>query len=113
MATKKTTKTTAAAEVKTTVAAPVEAKVEEKAVEVKVEEKAAPAKKACAKKAAPAVKVNVTLQYAEKEYTIDSIVEKIKAVEADKTITTLDVYVVPETATVYYVVNGEQKSMAL
>lgn len=109
MATKKTTKTAAtAAEVKTTVAP-----VEEKAVEVKVEEKAAPAKKTCAKKAAPAVKVNVTLQYAEKEYAIDSIVEKIKAAEADKTITTLDVYVVPETATVYYVVNGEQKSMAL
>ncbi len=108
MATKKTTKT-ATAETKTTVAAPVEAKVEEKAAEVK----AAPAKKTCAKKAAPAVQVNVTLQYAEKEYTIDSIVEKIKAAEADKTITTLDVYVVPETATVYYVVNGEQKSMAL
>lgn len=101
MATKKTTKA-AAAEVKTTAAE----------VETKVEEKAS-AKKPCAKKAAPAAKVNVTLQYAEKEYTIDSIVEKIKAAEAGTTIAALDVYVVPETSTVYYVVNGEQKSIAL
>lgn len=102
MATKKTTAKTTAAETKTTAAAPVE--------EVKTETKA-PAKKAPAKKAA--AKINVTLQYAEKEYSVDSIVEKIKAAEGETVITTLDVYVVPEKSTVYYVVNGEEKSIEL
>ena len=110
MAAKKTTKT--AAETK---AAAAEAKTE--AVEAKaetaapVEEKKPTAKKACTKK--PCAKINIALQYADKEYTIDSIVEKIKAVESETVISTLDVYVVPEKSTVYYVVNGEEKSIEL
>lgn len=103
MATKKTTAKTTAAETKTTAAAPVE--------EVKTEAKA-PAKKSCATKKA-AAKINVTLQYAEKEYSVDSIIEKIKAAEGETVISTLDVYVVPEKSTVYYVVNGEEKSIEL
>lgn len=78
----------------------------------------APAKKAPAKKAVE-TKVSVTLQYAEKNTTVDSVVEAVKAAykaegNTDE-IKTLEVYLQPENGVAYYVINGnaEGKSVNL
>ena len=132
-AVKKTTKAvTPVAETK--VEAVVEVKEEVKATpvaEVKEEAKKAPAKKATTKKAvakeevkaeAPAkkaatkktaLKANVTLQFAEKSYTEESLVTIAKDVwtydlnqkEAD--LKTVELYVKPEEGLCYYVFNGD------
>ena len=83
-----------------------------KKAEAKEEVKAeAPAKKAPAKKAA--LKANVTLQFAEKSYTEESLVAIAKDVwkfdleqkEAD--LKAVELYVKPEEGLCYYVFNGE------
>ncbi|MBR4982521.1 MAG: hypothetical protein IKY94_08170 [Lachnospiraceae bacterium] len=132
-AVKKTTKAvTPVAETK--VEAVVEVKEEVKATpvaEVKEEAKKAPAKKATTKKAVAkeevkaeatakkaatkktALKANVTLQFAEKSYTEESLVTIAKDVwtydlnqkEAD--LKTVELYVKPEEGLCYYVFNGD------
>ena len=80
------------------------------AVKEEVKEEA-PAKKAPAKKAA--VKANVTLQFAEKSYTEESLVTIAKDVwkfdlaqkEAD--LKTVELYVKPEEGLCYYVFNSD------
>lgn len=117
-----------AAEVKTAAKATVKAaakpvaKVEEAAAPAKKETaKKAPAKKPAAKKApakkAPAkkteVKANVYVQYGEKSYSAEELVQiakdvwrydlKMKAADFK----TVELYVKPEESTVYYVINGD------
>ncbi len=102
MAAKKSTKAAAAKE---------ETKVED--VVTEVTEEAKTAKKPAAKKAAKAKepKFNVTIEYLEKNITVDELIEAVK--EAYKAngnvdaIETVDVYYQPENNKVYYVVNGE------
>lgn len=86
--------------------------VEEVAAEV-TETK--PTKKTAAKKAAKAKepKFNVTIEYLEKNITVEELIEAVKEaykansnVDADA-IETVDVYYQPENNKVYYVVNGE------
>lgn len=131
-AVKKTTKA-AAPVAETKVEKTVEVKatpvVEEVKAEVKEEVKKAPAKKATAKKAAvkeekaeapkkatakkTTLKANVTLQFAEKSYTEESLVAIAKDVwtydlnqkEAD--LKTVELYVKPEEGLCYYVFNGD------
>lgn len=97
-------KTTAAK--KTTTAKKAEAKP--------VAKKAAPSKKAAAKEAD--TKSNIVLQYADKSVTYDTLVENAKNVwQYDMgrdvaEIKTLEIYVKPEEARVYFVVNGEVHS---
>ena len=119
--------------VETKVATPVVEEVKEVVAEVKAEEKApakkAPAKKATAKKAevkaeekAPvkktatkkaALKANVTLQFAEKSYTEESLVAIAKDVwtydlnEKETDLKTVELYVKPEEGLCYYVFNGD------
>ena len=79
--------------------------------EVKEEAKKAPAKKAAAKKAA--LTTTVTLQFAEKSYTEESLTAIAKDVwkydleqkEAD--LNTVELYVKPEEGLCYYVFNGD------
>lgn len=110
---KKTTKA-AAPVAETKVEAVVEVKEEVKetpVVEAKEEVKKAPAKKATTKKAA--LKANVTLQFAEKSYTEESLVVIAKDVwtydlnqkEAD--LKNVELYVKPEEGLCYYVFNGD------
>ena len=124
-------KTTKKEEVKTTpvveTKAEAVAEVKEAVAEVKEEVKKAPAKKAVAKKEtveekAPAkkavakkeaVKASVTLQFAEKSYTEETLVNIAKDVwkfdlnqkEAD--LKTVELYVKPEESLCYYVFNGD------
>ena len=115
MATKKTT--AVKEETKVTAAAAKTAAVKE---EAKTETK--PAAKAPAKKTtkkAVETKVSVTLQYAEKNTTVESVVEAAKAAykaegNTDE-IKTLEVYLQPENNVAYYVINGnaEGKSVNL
>ena len=79
--------------------------------EVKEETKKAPVKKAAAKKAA--LTTTVTLQFAEKSYTEESLTAIAKDVwkydleqkEAD--LKTVELYVKPEEGLCYYVFNGD------
>ena len=109
--TKKTTKTTKVTKVTAPVA---ETKVETPVVEE--EAKKAPAKKTAAKKATTkkaALTTTVTLQFADKSYTEESLTAIAKDVwkydlnqeEAD--LTTVELYVKPEEGLCYYVFNGE------
>ena len=132
-AVKKTTKAvTPVAETK--VEAVVEVKEEVKATpvaEVKEEAKKAPAKKATTKKAAAkeevkaeapakkavakktALKANVTLQFAEKSYTEESLTAIAKDVwtydlnQDVAELKTVELYVKPEEGLCYYVFNGD------
>ncbi len=114
---KATTKATEVKEVK------VEAPVAE-VKEVKAEAKKAPAKKAPAKKAAttekkaPAKKAAakaetvITVQFGGNEVAIATVEEKVKAqfvAEGHKasSIKSLNIYVKPEEASAYYVINGD------
>lgn len=82
------------------------AAVKEEAVEEK-----APAKKAAAKK--EAVKASVTLQFAEKSYTEETLVNIAKDVwkfdlnQKDADLKTVELYVKPEESLCYYVFNGD------
>ena len=129
MATKKTTtkKTTSKKAVEVKVEAPVvetpvveapvvEAPVVEEKVEVKeevkVEAKKAPAKKAPAKKAPAKAETVITVQFAGNEVAIATVEEKVKAqfvAEGNKAsaIKSLNIYVKPEEASAYYVINGD------
>ena len=127
MATKKTTKTTAAkaktakaetakaetakaAEVKET-AAPVAAVKETVAPAAAVEEKAAPAaKKTTSKKKAAAT---VYIQYLGAELTTDDIIAKAKDAAGIAEPKKIDVYVKPEENKVYYVIDGNEGSFFL
>ena len=119
--------------VKETVKEEVKKVVEEVKPEVKEEVKKAPAKKATTKKAttakaevkeekAPAkktttkkaaVKANVTLQFAEKSYTQDSLVNIAKDVwkydlnQKATDLKAMELYVKPEEGLCYYVFNGD------
>ena len=81
-----------------------------KKVTVKAEEKA-PAKKATTKKAT--VKANVTLQFADKSYTEESLTAIAKDVwtydlnEKEADLKTVELYVKPEEGLCYYVFNGD------
>ena len=88
----------------------VEAKAEEKAVEAKATaEKKAPAKRATK---AAAVKTEVSVQFAGKEYTTERLVEIAKDVwqydlgNAPEEFKSVELYVKPEESAVYYVING-------
>ena len=130
-AVKKTTKAATPA-VETKVEAVVEVKEEVKetpVVEVKEEAKKAPAKKAATKKAAvkeevkeeakkapakkAALKANVTLQFAEKSYTEESLVTIAKDVwkfdlnQKATDLKSVELYVKPEEGLCYYVFNGD------
>lgn len=103
------------------------AEVKEEVTPVAEEEvKKAPAKKAATKKAAvkeevkveepakkAAVKANVTLQFAEKSYTEESLVAIAKDVwtydlnQDDADLKTVELYVKPEESLCYYVFNGD------
>lgn len=113
--------TTKATEVKEVKEVKVEAPVAE-VKEVKAEAKKAPAKKAPAKKAeakkAPAKKAAaksetvITVQFAGNEVAIATVEEKVKAqfvAEGNKasSIKSLNIYVKPEEASAYYVINGD------
>ncbi len=119
----KTTKKADIADVKSEEVKLVEAKTTEKKAD-KAEKKAAekkPAKKAAAPKAekkpaekktaaksakAPAVKAMV--EYRGVQVSLDDIVAAIKADWKGEAIKTLEVYVKPEDAAAYYVVNGAE-----
>ena len=97
--------------VKETVKEEVKKVVEEVKPEVKEEAKKAPAKKTTTKKAA--VKANVTLQFAEKSYTQDSLVNIAKDVwkydlnQKATDLKAMELYVKPEEGLCYYVFNGD------
>jgi len=118
--------------VETKVEAVAEVKETEVAAEVKEEVKKAPAKKTATKKAAvkeetveekaPAkkavakketVKASVTLQFAEKSYTEETLVSIAKDVwkfdlnQKDADLKTVELYVKPEESLCYYVFNGD------
>ena len=91
----------------TTKKAAVKEEVKETPVaEVKEEAKKAPAKKT-------ALKANVTLQFAEKSYTEESLVTIAKDVwtydlnEKEADLKTVELYVKPEEGLCYYVFNGD------
>ena len=115
MATKKaTTKATEVKEVKEVkVEAPVVAEVKEvKAEAKKAPAKKAPAKKAPAKKAATKAETVITVQFGGNEVAIATVEEKVKAqfvAEGNKasSIKSLNIYVKPEEASAYYVINGD------
>lgn len=135
MARKKTTKATAPAAAKkvepvvevteTPVEEAVETSVVEEAVETPVEEevkeeaeeaKKAPVKKAAAKKATTkkgALTTTVTLQFAEKSYTEESLVTIAKDVwkfdlkQKATDLKSVELYVKPEEGLCYYVFNGD------
>ena len=85
--------------------------VVEKAVEVKEEAKKAPAKKATTKKAA--LTTTVTLQFADKSYTEESLTAIAKDVwtydlnEKEADLKSVELYVKPEEGLCYYVFNGD------
>ena len=98
-------------EVKKAPAKKAAAKKAEKAVEVKEEAKKAPAKKAAAKKAT--LTTTVTLQFAEKSYTEESLTAIAKDVwkydleQKEVDLKTVELYVKPEEGLCYYVFNGD------
>ena len=103
---KATTKAVEVKEVK------VEAPVVEAKAEVKAEAKKAPAKKAPAKKAAAKAETVITVQFGGNEVAIATVEEKVKAqfvAEGHKasSIKSLNIYVKPEEASAYYVINGD------
>lgn len=86
----------------------------EKTVAKAPAKKAPAAKKAPVKKAAPAKKpaakapkVKVFVEYLGRQVDQDAILKAVKADWKGETIKSLEVYVKPEDAAVYYVVNGE------
>ena len=85
--------------------------VEEVKAEVKEEAKKAPAKKAAAKKAA--LTTTVTLQFADKSYTEESLTAIAKDVwtydlnEKEADLKSVELYVKPEEGLCYYVFNGD------
>ena len=87
------------------------AKKAEKEVEVKEEAKKAPAKKATTKKAA--LTTTVTLQFADKSYTEESLTAIAKDVwtydlnEKEADLKSVELYVKPEEGLCYYVFNGD------
>ena len=135
MARKKTTKATAPAAAKkvepvvevtetSVVEEAVKTSVVEEAVETPVEEvkeeaeeaKKAPVKKAAAKKATTkkgALTTTVTLQFAEKSYTEESLTAIAKDVwkydlnQEEAELKTVELYVKPEESLCYYVFNGD------
>lgn len=122
--------TVAAKEVKETKPIAAAKPVETKTAEVKAEKAAAPkaekkpaakkaaAKKAAAKKPAAAAKkpaapkaasaAKVILEYRGKQVAQDDIIAAVKADWKGAAIKTLDIYVKPEDAAAYYVVNGKE-----
>ena len=104
--------TVAAKEVKETKTVVAAKPVETKAPEVKAAKPAAPkaekkpaAKKPAAKKAAAA---KVVVEYKGVQVSTDDIVAAVKADWKGAAIKTLDIYVKPEDAAAYYVVNGKE-----
>ena len=99
---------------KTTAAKAVEtaAKTEKKTTTKKAATEKAPAKKTTAKKT-PVVKAGITLEFNEKSYTTEKLVEIAKDVwvyDLGKDLNdfkTVELYVKPEESAVYYVVNEE------
>ena len=85
--------------------------VEEVKAEVKEEAKKAPAKKATTKKAA--LTTTVTLQFADKSYTEESLTAIAKDVwtydlnEKEADLKSVELYVKPEEGLCYYVFNGD------
>ena len=100
----------AVAEVKEEAAKAPAKKAATKKVEV-AEEAKPPVKKAATKKAA--VKANVTLQFADKSYTEESLTAIAKDVwtydlnEKEADLKTVELYVKPEEGLCYYVFNGD------
>ncbi|MCD7742351.1 MAG: DUF6465 family protein [Ruminococcus sp.] len=110
MATKKTTEEakTTAVKAETAAAKPAEKKAPA-AKKTTAAKKATAAKKPAAAK--PAEKKVVTkVQYAANEYDVDELVEACKADYKTKTnghVRSINLYIKPEEAAVYYVVNGK------
>ena len=110
-AAKPVAKTTAAKAVET--AAKTEVKTEKKTATKKAATEKAPAKKATTTKKAAAVKAGITLEFSEKSYTTEKLVEIAKDVwvyDLGKDVNdfkTVELYVKPEESAVYYVVNAE------
>ena len=110
-AAKPVAKTTAAKAVET--AAKTEVKTEKKTATKKAATEKAPAKKATTTKKAPAVKAGITIEFNEKSYTTEKLVEIAKDVwvydlgKDVKDFKTVELYVKPEENAVYYVVNAE------
>ena len=96
---------------KTTKAATEETKVEEVKAEETAETKPAAKKSGGRKTKAKEPKVNVIIEYLDKNTVIDDIVDAVKeAYKADgneDAIETIDVYFQPEKNVAYYVVNGK------
>ena len=110
-AAKPVAKTTAAKAVET--AAKTEVKTEKKTATKKAATEKAPAKKTTTTKKAAAVKAGITLEFNEKSYTTEKLVEIAKDVwvydlgKDVKDFKTVELYVKPEENAVYYVVNAE------
>ena len=105
-------KTTAAKAVETKTAK-AEVKTEKKVATKKATTEKAPAKKTTTTKKAAAVKAGITLEFNEKSYTTEKLVEIAKDVwvydlgRDVKDFKTVELYVKPEESAVYYVVNAE------
>ena len=111
-AAKPVAKTEAAKAVETKTEVKTEVKTEKKTATKKAATEKAPAKKTTTKKAA-AVKAGITLEFSEKSYTTEKLVEIAKDVwvydlgKDVKDFKTVELYVKPEENAVYYVVNAE------
>ncbi len=111
MATKKTTEEakTTAVKAEDTAAKPAEKKAPAAKKTTATKKKATAVKKPAATK--PAEKKVVTkVQYAANEYDVDELVEACKADYKTKTnghVRSINLYIKPEEAAVYYVVNGK------
>lgn len=108
-----TAKKTADKETKTTKAAKTEAKAETKAEAKTV--KATKTTKAKAETVAETV--NVTIEFAGRNTSVNDVVEAVKAAyKADgntDAIETVNVYVQPENGVAYYVVNGKEEGKSV
>ena len=104
---------TEAAKAVETKTAKAEVKTEKKTATKKVATEKAPAKKTTTTKKAPAVKAGITIEFNEKSYTTEKLVEIAKDVwvydlgKDIKDFKTVELYVKPEESAVYYVVNAE------
>ena len=104
---------TEAAKAVETKTAKAETKTEKKVATKKAATEKAPAKKTTTTKKAAAVKAGITLEFNEKSYTTEKLVEIAKDVwvydlgRDVKDFKTVELYVKPEESAVYYVVNAE------
>ena len=104
---------TEAAKAVETKTAKAETKTEKKVATKKAATEKAPAKKTTTTKKAAAVKAGITLEFNEKSYTTEKLVEIAKDVwvydlgKDVKDFKTVELYVKPEENAVYYVVNAE------